>query len=167
MGVYKQTLGVAFPIESISRKFALRRETAGAKSLSNGAKTIKVPSTKFMGGMVRQHSVVSGNNQRTAFRQQLLFIKKYNRSTPLSTDEVRLRNNFSKVATAVAALMKDLSQISRIQMTYSACLADNRKTLNGVSVVGYGTVRDWVFAVQYAGLKDNPEYDVTVFPQLP
>ncbi len=44
----------------------------------------------------------------------------YERSTPVTTNEVRQRNRFSAVAAAVAARAKDLSKISADQMAFAA-----------------------------------------------
>ena len=44
----------------------------------------------------------------------------YERSTPVTTNEVKQRNRFSAVAAAVAARAKDLSKISADQMAFAA-----------------------------------------------
>ena len=44
----------------------------------------------------------------------------YQRSTPVTTNEVKQRNRFSAVAAAVAARAKDLSKISADQMAFAA-----------------------------------------------
>ena len=44
----------------------------------------------------------------------------YERSTPVTANEVRQRNRFSAVAAAVAARAKDLSKISADQMAFAA-----------------------------------------------
>lgn len=168
---YKNNLVLAYPIESVSRKFALRRETAGEKSVSNagdGSKSVEIPSNKFMGGMVRMRRVMTGVGKIEQFPQQLLFVKKYGRSTSLNTDEVRNRNYFAKASAGVAHIMKDLMQLSYVQQQYRNALNDPNIHPNGVSRKGYGTIRDWVFAVQYAGLKtQGMDYDVDHFPGAP
>ena len=155
---YKNNLVLAYPIESVSRKFALRRETAGEKSVSDagdGSKSVEIPSTKFMGGMVRMRRVMTGVGKIEQFPQQLLFVKKYGRSTGLNTDEVRNRNYY-------------LMQISYVQQQWMKALNDPNVHPNGVSRKGYGSIRDWVFAVQYAGLKDQGmDYNADHFPGAP
>lgn len=168
--VYKNNLELAYPIESVSRKFALRRETAGDKSVSNagnGTKSVNIPSTKFMGGMVRYRKVMTGIDKVEQFPQQLLFVKKYGRSSALKTDEIAARNLFSIVSAGVAVIMKDLMQISFVQQSWDRALTDKNYKPNGVSRIGYGTIRDWVFAVQYAGRKESDAYDVNKFPGAP
>ena len=166
---YKNNLVLAYPIESVSRKFALRRETAGEKSVTNAlaGKTVEIPSTKFMGGMVRYRKVMTGIGKIEQFAQQCLFVKKYGRSTPLSTDEVQKRSIFAAVSAGVAHIMKDLMQISYIQQQWMLALNDKNIHPNGVSRVGYDSIRDWVFAVQYAGRRESSEYDVNKFPGAP
>ena len=44
----------------------------------------------------------------------------YNRTTPVTTEETRIRNRFSAVAAAVAARAKDLSKISADQAAFAA-----------------------------------------------
>lgn len=167
---YKNNLQLSYPIESVSRKFALRRETAGEKSVSdagNGTKSVEMPSTKFMGGMVRHRSVMTGIGKIEQFPQQLLFVKKYGRSTTVTTDEVHARNLFTRASKGAATIMKDLMQISYVQQQYFAALDNPNIHPNGVSRKGYGTIRDWVFAVQYAGLKESADYNENKFPGAP
>lgn len=167
---YKNNLVLAYPIESVSRKFALRRETAGEKKVTDagdGTKTVKIPATKFMGGMVRHRSVMTGTGKIEQFAQQSLFVKKYGRSTPVGANEVKARSNFAKVSTAVAGLRVNLTQMSYIQTQWKNALTDPNVQPNGVGRIGYGNLWDWVFAVQYAGLKADPNYDVDHFPGAP
>lgn len=168
---FKNNLVLAYPIESVSRKFALRRETAGEKSVSDagdGSKSVNIPSTKFMGGMVRYRKVMTGIGKIEQFPQQLLFVKKYGRSTGLNTDEVRNRNYFAKASAGAAHIMKDLMQISYVQQQFSLALNDPNIHPNGVSRKGYESIRDWVFAVQYAGIKDQGmDYNADHFPGAP
>lgn len=168
---YKNNLVLAYPIESVSRKFALRRETAGEKSVTDagdGSKSVEIPSTKFMGGMVRTRKVMTGTGKIEQFSQQLLFVKKYGRSTSLNADEQRNRNYFAKASEGASHIMKDLMQISYVQQQWMNALNDPNVHPNGVSRKGYGNIRDWVFAVQYAGLKDQgADYNVDHFPGAP
>lgn len=167
---YKNNLVLAYPIESVSRKFALRRETAGEKSVTDagsGTKTVKIPATKFMGGMVRHRRVMTGTGKIEQFTQQSLFVKKYGRSTPIGANEIKARSNFAKVSTAVAGLRVNLTQMSYIQQQWERALTDPNIQPNGVSRIGYENLWDWVFAVQYAGLKADQSYDVNHFPGAP
>lgn len=167
---YKNNLVLSYPIESVSRKFALRRETAGEKTITNaggGAKSVEIPSTKFMGGMVRMRRVMTGTGKIEQFPQQLLFVKKYGRSTGVSTEEVAARNLFSKASKGASVILKDLMQISYVQAQWIAALNDQNVHPNGVGRKGYSNIRDWVMAVQYAGLKADDQYNENHFPGAP
>lgn len=163
---YKGTMGVAFPIESIDRKLALRREKAGSKTVESGSNnhSVIVPGVKYMGGFTRTYSVVTGSGKRETIKVQYMNVRKYSRSTPVTTAEVNLRNNFREVSQGVVVLMEDLTQVTLINQKWTAAIADNSKRMNGVSAQGYANIRQWVFAVQYAGLKANPSYNVEQFP---
>lgn len=163
---YKGTMGVAFPIESIDRKLALRREKAGSKSIASGSNnhSVIIPGVKYMGGFTRNYSVVTGSGKRETIKVQYMNVRKYSRSTPVTTAEVNQRNNFRTVSQGVVVLMEDLTQVTQIQQKWLAAIADTSKRMNGVSAAGYANQRQWVFAVQYAGLKANPSYDVEQFP---
>lgn len=166
---FMPTMTVAYPIESINRKLALRREVAGTKTIEKGnaSHSVELPATKFMGGMVRTRKVRNGKNGIDTVQTQYLFIKKYGRSTALSADEVHNRNLFTAVSGGVAHILKDLSQLTRVQMAFISASNDSTIAYNGVYTKGYSSIRDWVFAVQYAGLKDNDQYDVNTFPAQP
>lgn len=163
---YKGTMGVAFPIESIDRKLALRREKAVSQTIQSGTNnhSVYIPGVKYMGGFTRTYAVATGSGKRELIKVQYMNVRKYGRSSAASVAEITLRNNFRTVSQGVAELMQDLTQITQIQQKYLAALADVTKRMNGVSVKGYATLRQWVFAVQYAGLKASESYDVTQFP---
>lgn len=163
---YKGTMGVAFPIESIDRKLALRREKAGSKTIDSGSNnhSVIVPGVKYMGGFTRNYSVVTGSGKSETIKVQYLNVRKYSRSTPLTTAEVEQRNTFRAVSKAVPVILEDLTQITRIQQLFLQARADVTKRINGVSMLGYSKLREWMFAVQYAGRKANPSYDVETFP---
>lgn len=163
---YKGTMGVAFPIESIDRKLALRREKAGSQTVRSGGNEHKVfiPGVKYMGGFTRTYSVITGSGKIEAIKVQYMNVRKYGRSTPPSVAEITLRNRFAQVSQGVVELLEDLTQVTQIQQKYLAAIADTTKRMNGVTAKGYASLRQWVFAVQYAGLKASDSYDVTQFP---
>ena len=163
------TMQVAYPIESISRKLALRREVAGEKTIEKGDAThsVTLPATKFMGGMVRTRKVRNGKNGVDTIQTQYLFIKKYKGQPEINADYIQRRNNFTAASKGVAHILSDLSQISRVQMAYISATNDSTIAYNGVYTKGYSSLRDWVFAVQYAGKKNDPQYDVNTFPAQP
>ena len=159
-------MGVAYPIESINRKLALRREKAGSKTYYSGNNNhqVFIPGAKYVGGFTRQYSVGTGSGKRETIKVQYLNVRKYSRATPVTTAEVNLRNAFREVSQGIVTLMEDLTQVTTIQQKWLTAIADSSKRMNGVSAVGYANMRQWVFAVQYAGLKASSSYDVTQFP---
>ena len=95
------------PIESISRKFALRKEIANQSGL--------IP-CKFFGGMVKtSDNVKVGNAARNLF-----FMRKYGRSSAATTKELANRGRFATVAAATRARMKDLGTLTQDQLNYEA-----------------------------------------------
>ena len=157
---YRQTMGVAYPIESINRKLALRSEKAGGKSVGK----VELPSVKFMGGFTRTYRVCTGSGTVEIIKPQCLFVRVNKRSTQPDQDEIARRLLFKRASQGTSSCMKDLSQLTNIMSKAGEARADLTKTLNGVSALGYSTVRDWAFAVQYAGLKNNAQYDEDTFP---
>ena len=163
---YLGTMQVAYPIESISRKLALRSEKASEKKLRQGgdsSHSVIIPASKFMGGMVRQNYVVTGNGKSEVVKTQYLFIRKNARINPVTDAEIEQRTIFAEVSPAVAALKKNLSQITKMQRMFLESRDDNSKRVNGISAKGYDYA-GWVFAVQYAGRKASESYDLTKFP---
>ena len=166
---FMPTMTVAYPIESINRKLALRREVAGTKTIEKGDAThsVELPATKFMGGMVRTRKVCNGKNGVDTIQTQYLFVKKYKGQPEINADYIKRRNTFTAVSQGVAHILKDLSQITTVQMAFISARNDSTIAYNGVHTKGYSSLRDWVFAVQYAGLKDNDQYNVNQFPANP
>lgn len=163
---YKGTMGVAFPIESIDRKLALRREKAGTQTIQSGTNnhSVIVPGVKYMGGFTRTYSVCTGSGKKELIKVQYMNVRKFGRTSPASVAEIGLRNRFAQVSQGVVELLEDLTQVTQIQQKYLTALSDVTKRMNGVSAKGYASLRQWVFAVQYAGLKASESYDVTQFP---
>lgn len=157
------TMGVAYPIESINRKLALRSEKSGNK-LVGGNHSVIVPGAKFIGGFTRKYGVVTGSGKSSLVQVQYMYVRKNARTSVPSTQEIVRRNNFATISRAITGLLEDLSQVTTIQQLYLQARADVTKKLNGVSVLGYANIRAWMFAVQYAGLKASGSYDVTHFP---
>ena len=158
---------VAFPIESISRKLALRSEIAGKDHIGTGSMTktaYKTP-TKYLGGMVRTYTVNAGDGKSETVTAQYLFFRK-NKAVQSSQNVMQAQERFAAVSAGVKTLIHDLSQLGRVGSLYRACRENGAKRVNGVGAVGYAKLRDWVFAVQMAGLIADPDnYDVAVFPQ--
>lgn len=158
------TMGVIFPIESINRKLALRREKSGTKTVAGKV----IGGHQFMGGFTRTYGVVTGNDKREAVKVQYSFVRKFGRTSKLSVKEVAQRQRFQVLVAAVRSIMEDLSQITNVQMLYLQAVKDVSKKINGVSALGTSTIRGWIWKVQYWGMvhaeEEGQEYDATTFP---
>lgn len=155
MGKVKSNISFMPVVESINRKFALRRETCSEKLVGN--KTIDP--IKYMGAGTRTKSIAGYGSVSVNY----FFMRKFARASAASADELSARLLFGTVSTAVAALLKDLNQLSVIQNMWRQALEDFSKTINGVSAIGRD-FRGWVWAVQYAGKKNDPSYNLNTFP---
>ena len=143
----KGTIGYIPAVDQINRKFALRKKKAHTGT------------NCFMGGMTL-NQVRAGKG---LVSKNLMFFRENNRSTPVKNSERAARNLFKAVSQAVAELIVDLSQITRIQEMWIEASSDLSKKINGKSAKGY-TYRGWVWAVQYNGKSADPNYDLKTFP---
>lgn len=157
---FKGTMGVAFPIESINRKLALRRETAGNKTVAGKI----LGGHKYMGGFTRTRSVVTGSGKTESVMVQFAYVRKFGRTSALTSKDVTNRQNFAAVAKSVQTILEDLTQLTRVQQLWLQARADVKKKINGVSALGTSSFRGWIFSVQYAGIKNNDEYNTDQFP---
>lgn len=134
------TIGYMTPVESISRKFALRKETAGDKLIAVGSGQGKLTS-KFFGGSVRRYYRAGSGQVMT----NVLFFKKYGRITAPSVEELQNRQNFSAASKWANAAAKDISAITHNQQIWDELVADPSLSCNGVYAAGYGE-RAYLFA---------------------
>lgn len=144
-------------VEEVNRKFVPKKETC---SSGYAAGPVFVVSNGWMGAGCRNTSRAGIG----AAKRNYMVIRSNARSTALSEDEQISRATFGAVCKAVPRLMKDLTQITRIQQMYDEAAKDSTKTVNGISAYGY-TRKGWVMAVQYAGKKGDAQYNVLQFPQ--
>ena len=143
-------------VEEVSRKFVPRKETCKA---GRKAGPVTVESQGWMGGAVR----TTNRGVIGACKRNYLVIRSNARLSAVTNDELAARATFSAVVAGRKTIMRDLMQVT----TYEGLWVQARKnaylTINGVSADGY-TLMGWLFAVQYAGRKEDPNYDVTKFP---
>lgn len=158
------TMQVAYPVESINRKLALRREVSTTTKGLGTRHDIVIPGKRFIGGMVKTNVVPDGKGGLMTIQTQKMFVRKYGRSTPVTANEVTARVRFTKAIKGANACLLDITQITRIDTMWDQAVADPSLTLNGVSAAGY-THDGWVKAVQYAGLKlHDHDYNENQFP---
>lgn len=148
-------------VESINRKFALRKNTCSKDNVVSGTASLVLESevAQFMGGATR-------TTNRAGFgtcTRNYMFFRENPRSSETTPEERDRRNLFGQIGAAVPAIFKDLSQVTRMTEMWVEALADATKSCNGVPAKGY-TWRGWVFAVQYAGKLASSSYDITKFP---
>lgn len=144
-------------VEEVSRKFVPKKETC---SMGVKAGPVTTLANGWMGGAVRRS--YRGSLGRCS--RNYLVIRANARGTQPSGQELAARATFTKVVKGRKVIMTDLAQITRVEEMFVAAAKDATKSCNGVPATGY-TVSGWVFAVQYAGLDNDPaQYDENVFP---
>lgn len=149
-------------VESINRKFALRKNTCSNNTRidgTGGSLVLEKEVAKFMGGATR-YSNRAGLGTCT---RNYMFFRENPRTSVVTPGELARRNLFAQIGAVVPVIFKDLSQITRMSEMWVEALADPTKACNGVRARGY-TCRGWVFAVQYAGKSASSSYDITKFP---
>lgn len=143
-------------VEEVNRKFVPKKETC-----TNGhtAGPVTVESNGWMGAGCRN----SWRGGLGGAKRNYMVIRQNARSSAPSEQEQINRATFSAVGQAVPRLMRDLQQIIRIQQMWDESAKDMTKSCNEINAYGY-TLRGWVYAVQYAGKKNDPQYNVLQFP---
>lgn len=146
MGRGKQISNITFlpVVETISRKFALRRETCTLKT----SQQKESHTLSYMGSGARVKMFNGG-----LVTQNYFFMRKNARQTPLSTDETMNRSNFTACAKWRSALRQDLAKISANQAKYRESLNEHKK-IKGVWAGDY-SFDGFVFAVGMAILGDG------------
>lgn len=158
---------LAYAVEGISRKLALRRETCVEKKLEvggNGLHKLTIPGHTYM-GVTSNVVKVHGYGQ---VRKNRLFIRK-SMVAPVSTSEqIENRAYFTQANAWVVAAQKDLMAITTNQQRFFAAAADLNKTIAGVSLEGYQKMRGWMCAIAFRLLSEGktlpanhilPEFD--------
>lgn len=141
-------------VESINRKFALRKETLGYKPYKGG--TYVQTSSGFMGGGTR---LVRVNDQLV--KANYFWMKKFARNSPLSSREIQLREHFTIAAQSAKATVQNLAVLTKIQADFTGTgypsYPSPVRTREGVFSGNYLTERNWVFAVRMAQLANGEQ----------
>lgn len=152
-------------VESISRKFTRRADTASRKFKAG---PVWVAPQGWMGGGVR----TSNRAGLGECKKNFLVIRENVRTSPITANEIALRSRFSESVRGANSILQDLMQLTQVQQMWgtarnSVGTADE-KTVNGVSAYGYAGMRQWIMAVQYAGAKaaaeEGESYNFNQFP---
>lgn len=137
-------------VESINRKFALRKETLNPVWYRRHTATtqqVKVISS-YMGGASRTARV---NDQLV--RVNYFWMRKYARSTPTSQAEQVARNNFTKAVKSAQATLMNLAVLTIIQSDFTGHNLPAHtavRTREGVFSGDYNTMRGWIVAIRLA-----------------
>lgn len=134
-------------VESISRKFALRRETCSTKQV--GEKI--VAPVQYMGSGTRTRKIAGYGT----INKNYFFMRKYGRTSPISVEEQINRTNFLKVSKWNKALWKNLTHLTETQQKWVDACEDLSLTIKGVSAAGYETPKGWSFAIGMAILAED------------
>ena len=150
---YKANITFMPVVESINRKFALRRETCSQTEV--GDKIIKSPG--YMGAGTHERLVVGyGWVKRNYF-----FMRKHARSTAVTDDEQLQRSYFGSVSKWNKQVWHNLSVVTANQEKWEAAKADLSKTIKGVSAKGYTGPIGWSFAIGIAIKRDDQTLPAT------
>lgn len=147
----KATIGYMPAVESVNRKFALRREKVNGKV--DGIKC-------FMGGMTR--TVYYGGVG--AVSKNFMFFRKHAISVPATASQISVRERFTQTVECANHIMTDLTQMSAVKALYKGSVADPSKTVQGFTAYGE-SYRGWVWKVCNKRLANGEEVAVVkTFP---
>lgn len=144
-------------VDEINRKFVPRKQVC---SKTEELGPVTVLGKGWMGGACR-------NTYRAgigAAKRNFLVVRENARMTPPSANEQENRSIFAEAVSGRNWIKQDLQQISRVQQMWHQATVDPSKEINGVSAYGY-TFYGWIFAVQFAGKKEDSSYNTKNFPQ--
>lgn len=125
-------------VESISRKFALRRDTCATKVIGHK----QIGPVQYMGSGARRQNIAGYG----IVRNNYFFMRKFVRSTPVTSEEQLIRSYFASVSKWNKLVWKSLSVLTQNQEKWEEACADFSKTIKGVSAKGYD-YRGWSFAI--------------------
>lgn len=163
----KGTISYIPVVDQINRKFT---------TVSNKSKAptgvhlpVKEEPAIYMGGATRQS--LRGGGMGPVSKNYMFFRENARTSIP-SASELLNRQLFAQVVKAYPTLMENMQAVDIIYAMWNgttpfegkSAKADKNLRVNGVSAEGY-TLKGWVLAVQHAGKKNDPQYNLTTWPQ--
>lgn len=132
-------IGYAYPVESVSRKFALRKEKLGLQPYRNGLQAKMI--TAYMGGSVRKVRVDGALVDRNIF-----WVRKGYRTTPKSQREHQIKLAFINGNAWMREAQHDLGAITTNQMKWKESL-NTGKRIKGYSARQYTYMNGWMSAI--------------------
>lgn len=156
----KGTISYDPVVEQINRKFVPRAVKCGnIYALQHGP--VMLETARYMGGATKRET----RGGIGACRKNYVFFRQNAITKAPSANQTSAKTLFTQAVRGAKHCLQDLNQLTRIQAAWMRVKDDTSILLNGVSSNGY-TFKGWVMAVQYAGKKDDPNYDVNTFPTL-
>ena len=147
----KATIGYIPVVESINRKFALRRE-----KINNGVNSPKC----YLGGMTRT-TYIAGQGP---VAKNFLFLRKHAISVAPSADQMEIKQLFTLTTKSVSHIMKDISQVTPVKNLWLQAKENSALRIKGVSAYGR-TYRGWIWAVCWARYEaEETTQQVNTFP---
>ena len=158
---------LAYAVEGISRKLALRRETCVEKKLNVGGNALKqltIPGHTYMGVVSNVVNVHGYGN----VRKNRLFIRKSMVAPTFTNEQLDNRAYFVQANAWVRAAQSDLMAITTNQQRFKAASLDLSKRIEGISLKGYQKMRGWMCAIAFRLLANGktlpanhilPEFD--------
>lgn len=146
MSNYKKLSNITFitGVESISRKFALRKIKCTTHANQQGQQYTPV----YIGAACRLKPF-----RGTTVKMNYMFLRQNARTNPLSEGELTVRENFRQASRWVKAAWEDLSAVTANQQKFVTSKKENAP-IKGVSAVDYG-MRGWMFAIAMAMLGND------------
>lgn len=148
----RRTIAYHPMVESVNRKFALRRETIG---------TAPGQLSCYMGGMTRIKSI-AGIGPVT---QNYMFLRKHANTNAPTENQILVREKFSLVRAAVTHIMRDITQVPVYQNMFLQAKDNRHLTVAGVSAYGL-SVRGWIWNVCWHRA-DDPDITPQQLQQFP
>lgn len=159
MATQKKLSNVEFitGIESVSRKFARRIDTAANKYVAKGefvsgsapsVDSTVVPGQAFFGNVSRVVQVFGIGN----VRKNTFFVRKPFAAKAATQSQIAVRERMIAAKAWVDAAMESLEAISDNQAIFLQCKNDFTKSVWGVKTIGYQTMRGWMMACAIAKL---------------
>lgn len=148
----RRRLTLMAPIEEMSTKFALQKETC--KNTVGAQSNTPPPSFRYLGTKImRRYSRAAGH-----YIVQGVYFRKNARVTELSVREIANRTNFNIARQSTAVTLMNLAVLDQIQCDYTGKSIGSvtaHPIRKGVNSADYATLRGWIFAVRMAQLADG------------
>lgn len=138
-------IAFAFPIESVSRKLTLRKNTASTQMKVATGVSVAKQIDRYMGAGVRTNVL----NDVGTVKKNFFFVRLNARSTAVTADELAQRQLFGNACKMVARWKQDLASVADVLNSFKNHLPRKGVTSYGMSL------RKFMFRVAIAVLDDG------------